>query len=363
MAEGEQDQEDKSEAPSQKRIDDAYKDGNVPKSQELGTWFVMFGSALALAFAGSSARNFSELMTPFLARPHELVADPSGLLQISTHLMILLAGVLAGPVAVIAGFALFGSLVQHRVVASMKSVKPQFSRVSPLAGFKRVFGTEALISFVKTILKFLIVGGALVFALWPRRDDIARIIFLNPASMAGLILDDMMALVIAMLIAFGLVAGGDYLFQRLRWYNKLKMTRHDMKEEFKQQEGSPEIKMRLRQLRRKMSQQSIRTAVPKATLVVTNPTHFAVALQYEDGMQAPRCVAKGVDHLALRIRGIAEESGVPVIEDPPLARALHRLVEVNEEIPLELYKPVAEIIGYVLRLNRSRSRPGPRRPE
>lgn len=363
MAQGnEQDQDDKTEAPSQKRIDDAYKEGNVPKSIELGGWFVFFGMALALAFAGSNATRFVHDMTPFLARPHEMPADPAGLMRLMAEVSAVIAFVLAGPMLLIFGFALFGAMTQHRIVATLKSVAPKMSRVSPLAGFKRVFGTEALLNIVKTILKFAIVGCAVFFALWPRRGDIARMIALDPAAMGAVILHDIVVLAIAIVIAFGFVAAGDYVFQRLRWFNKLKMTRHDMKEEFKQQEGSPEIKMRVRQLRRKMSQQALAQRVPKSTVVIANPTHFAVALQYEEGMQAPLCLAKGVDHLALKIRAMAEEKGIPVIEDPPLARSLHRLVEIDEEIPLEFYRPVAEIIGYVMRLNRSRSRPAPRRP-
>ena len=362
MAEGESDNEDKTEAPSQKKLDDALQEGNVPRSIELGTWFVFFGLALAISVMGANAQILSQVLSGMLARPHEMAVDAAGLSQIVTHLAAVVGSALAWPLVLIAAAALFGSMIQHQIAVTLKSVAPQLSRVSPLSGFKRIFGSEALINFVKTILKFIVVAVTLIIVMWPHRREMPQLLTFDPITIAHIIHADLLSVMIAVVIAFGVIAGGDYLVQRLRWYNKLKMTRHDLKEEYKQQEGSPEIKQRIRQLRRKLAKQSMAQRVPKATLVVANPTHFAVALQYEEGMRAPLCLAKGVDHLALKIRKLAEESGVPVIEDPPLARALHRLVEIDDEIPLELYKPVAEIIGYVMRLNRSRSRPDARRP-
>jgi flagellar biosynthetic protein FlhB len=161
---------------------------------------------------------------------------------------------------------------------------------------------------------------------------------------------------VAVISIYTLVAGGDYFLQWINWQNRLRMSRQDLKDEFKQQEGSPEIKNKLRQMRRKMSRSAMMGRIPKATVIVTNPTHFAVALQFEEGMRAPICVAKGVDVLALRIRQLATEYDIPIIEDRPLARSLYKLVEVDDEIPLDLYKPVAEIIGYVMRLHMRRRR-------
>lgn len=356
------DENEKTEAPSQKRLDEAFREGNVPKSIELGTWFVLFGLALALSAMGASAKGLMPILAIFLSRSHELPRDGAGLQNIVVQVFASLGAILSWPLVLIIGFALTGALIQHRIVVTLKSVAPQISRVSPMSGLKRIYGTDALINFVKTFLKFSVIAFTLVIVLWPRRHELPEILGFDPPAIVGLIRDDVISVLIAVLIAFGALAGGDYALQRLRWYNKLKMSRQDLKDEYKQQEGSPEIKQRLRQLRRKMAKQSMHQRVPKATLVVANPTHFAVALQYEEGMRAPLCLAKGVDHLALKIRGIAEEAGVPVIEDPPLARALHRMVEIDEEIPLEFYKPVAEIIGYVMRLNRSRLRPDARRP-
>jgi flagellar biosynthetic protein FlhB len=157
------------------------------------------------------------------------------------------------------------------------------------------------------------------------------------------------------LAIFAFLALGDAVYQRFAWYARQRMTRRELKDEHKQQEGDPEIKGRRRQLARMRLSKRMMAAVPNATVIVTNPTHYAVALKYESGMAAPRCVAKGVDALALRIRAVGTEHGVPVIENPPLARALHATVEVDAEIPVEHYKAVAEVIGYVMRLRRRRA--------
>jgi flagellar biosynthetic protein FlhB len=156
-----------------------------------------------------------------------------------------------------------------------------------------------------------------------------------------------------MLAVYAVIALGDALYQRNRWHKRLRMTKEEMKQEHKESEGSPEVKARIRQLRQARVKKRMMAAVPTATVVVTNPTHFAVALRYEAGMAAPICVAKGVDSLALRIRAVAADHDVPVMENPPLARALHATVEVDEEIPAEHYRAVAEVIGFVLRLRRA----------
>jgi flagellar biosynthetic protein FlhB len=150
-----------------------------------------------------------------------------------------------------------------------------------------------------------------------------------------------------------IVAGLDWLWTRHDWYEKHKMSLHEIREEFKESEGDPTVKAKLRQIRQMRMRKRMMTEVPKATVVITNPTHYAIALKYETGMNAPRCVAKGMDALALRIRALAEDHRVPIVENPPLARALHKSVEIDEEVPAEHYKAVAEVIGYVMRLRRS----------
>jgi flagellar biosynthetic protein FlhB len=199
--------------------------------------------------------------------------------------------------------------------------------------------------------------GAVMFSLlWPQRDRLEGLVqtdILGTLSLTRSLSLDMLGAVVAIL-AF--VAAADYLFQYRQWYERQKMSLREMKEEFKQSEGDPMIKGKIRQLRQSRMRKRMIAAVPKASVVITNPTHYAVALQYERGMEAPVCIAKGVDTLALKIREVASEHAIPVVENPPLARALHAAAEIDQEIPPEHYKAVAEVIGYVMTLRRGLGR-------
>ena len=211
---------------------------------------------------------------------------------------------------------------------------------------------SALVNFVKGLAKLGLIGAVMVALLWPQRRRLAELTGIDPA----VILPFTRALALRMLgsvvAILAIVAAADYLFQYRQWYERQKMSVREMKEEFRQTEGDPAVKGKLRQLRNSRMRKRIMAAVPKASVVITNPTHFAVALRYERGMNAPLCVAKGVDLLARRIREIAEAHDIPVIENPPLARALHGTVEIDQEIPPEHYRAVAEIIGYLMRMRR-----------
>ena len=189
--------------------------------------------------------------------------------------------------------------------------------------------------------------------LWPQRDRLEGLVqtdILGTLLLTRSLSLDMLGVVVAILF---LVAAADYLFQYRQWFERQKMSLREMKEEFKQTEGDPLIKGKIRQLRQARMRKRMMAAVPKASVIITNPTHYAVALQYERGMKAPVCVAKGVDAIALKIREVAERASIPIVENPPLARALHATVEIDEEIPPEHYKAVAEVIGYVMKLRRA----------
>src|SRR5262249_14414316 len=202
----------------------------------------------------------------------------------------------------------------------------------------------------------VVIGAVMLMLLWPQRYRLEGLVATDIAGSLWLTRSlalDVLGAVIAVLF---LVAAADYLFQYRQWYERQKMSVREMKEEFKQTEGDPMVKGKIRQLRQARMRKRIIAAVPKASVVITNPTHYAVALQYERGMNAPICVAKGLDALALKIREVAGEHRIPVVENPPLARALHATVEIDEEIPQEHYKAVAEVIGYVMKLRRAVSR-------
>jgi flagellar biosynthetic protein FlhB len=249
--------------------------------------------------------------------------------------------------------ALGGNLVQHKLVWSYDGLMPKLSKLSPLAGLKRLFSMQALANFGKGLIKIVVIGAVLASLMWPEREHMEALVNSDPAALLPYVAEITLKLMGSVVAMLAVVAAGDYLFQYRQWYDKQKMSLRELKEEFKQSEGDPTIKGKLKQLRQARMRKRMMAAVPKASVIITNPTHFAVALQYERGMAAPICVAKGVDALALKIREIATEHRIPIVENPPLARALHATVQIDQVIPPEHYKAVAEVIGYVMRLRRA----------
>lgn len=347
------DQEDKTEEPTQRRIDKAIEQGNVANSIEINTFFALSAFTLALLLSSAPiARDLAASLRAFLMNAHQVPSDPTAYTEMGMRMLLICAQALAVPVglAVVAGLA--GGLVQHPLVFTTEVLMPKFDRISPMSGIKRIFGIEALVQFLKGLAKLMLVGVVAGTILWNERDRLEVFARLDPAAALPAILGIAIKLLGSMLAIFVVIAMADALYQRHRWRSKLKMTKEEMKQEHKESEGSPEVKGRMRQIRASRVKKRMMAAVPDATVIVTNPTHYAVALRYEAGMGAPICVAKGVDSLALRIRAIAKEHDVPVLENPPLARALHATVEIDEEIPTEHYRAVAEVIGYVMRLKR-----------
>jgi flagellar biosynthetic protein FlhB len=233
---------------------------------------------------------------------------------------------------------------------------PKLSKISPAAGFKRLFGMQALANFAKGLIKLVLVGAVLTALMWPERGRIMALEGADLSAVLPLALSLALKLMGAVVAMMAVVALADSLFQYRQWYEKQKMSLQELKEEFRQSEGDPVIRGKMKQVRQSRQRRRMIANVPKAAVIITNPTHYSVALQYERGMEAPICVAKGVDAVALRIREVAGEHSIPIVENPPLARALHATVEVDQAIPLEHYKAVAEVIGYVMRLRRAVAR-------
>jgi flagellar biosynthetic protein FlhB len=246
-------------------------------------------------------------------------------------------------------------MLQHRLVWSGESLKPSFNKISPASGLKRIFGKQAAANFAKGIFKLVALGSVMTAILWPERHRLESMVALDPAAIMGMITSLAMKLLGSVVAMLAVVAIADYFFQYRTWFERQKMSLQEMKQEFKQSEGDPHIKGRLRQLRHARMKKRMMSAVPKASVIITNPTHYAVALSYERGMSAPICVAKGVDQIALKIREIAKAHDIPIVENVPLARALHATVEIDQEIPVEHYHAVAEVIGYVMGLKRGLS--------
>jgi flagellar biosynthetic protein FlhB len=252
-------------------------------------------------------------------------------------------------VMMVAGLA--SNLLQHRPVLTTERLKPSLSKLSLTSGLKRMFGVEGWMTLVKGLAKIAVVGIAVWTQVWPERGMLEAVLTQAPADVAADMAHLMFKVLIATLAATAVIGGADYMLQRFQFTKRNRMTKQEVKEEFRQNEGDPMVKGRIRQIRMERARVRMIAAVPQATVVITNPTHFAVALKYESGKTAaPMCVAKGADAIALRIREKALEHDVPIVENPPLARALYASVEVDEEIPTEHYKAVAQVISYVMKL-------------
>lgn len=348
----ENDASDKTEDPTQKRLDDAHERGDVAKSQEVNTWFVMAGATLVLSTFSGSIGGIQMPMRNLIANSWMIRTDGPGLMALAQSLQYILIAALGVPLLMLVLAAIAGNMIQHRLVWSGESLKPKFSKVSPASGAKRIFGKQAAANFAKGLFKVIALGAVMTAILWPERHRLESMVRFDPAALMGVTTTltlQLMGAVVAMLAA---VAIADYFFQYRQWFEKQKMSLQEIKEEYKQSEGDPHIKGRIRQLRHARMKKRMMAAVPKASVIITNPTHYAVALSYERGMAAPVCVAKGVDTLALKIREVAGKHDIPIVENVPLARALYATVEIDDEIPVEHYHAVAEIIGYVMGLKR-----------
>jgi flagellar biosynthetic protein FlhB len=346
---GEDEGGERTEEPTQKKLDDALQKGDVAKSQEINTWFGLAAATLVLSVFGDQAvSEIGRMLTRFLAAPHLIPIDGESLRTMTGGLGLSLGTTLALPVLALALAAVAGNLVQHRFVLTTEGLTPKFSKVSPVAGFGRLFSSESLVNFLKGLVKLGIVGAVITAVIEPETARVSALISADIPAMMMVLRALSLDVLVASVAVFALIAIADFMWQRRRWRERLKMSIQEIRDEHKQQEGDPHIKGRIRQIRAERSKKRMMTQVPTATVVIANPTHYAVALKYEPGMNAPMCVAKGVDALALRIRKVAEEAGVAVIENPPLARSLHAAIEVDKEIPAEHYKAVAEVIGFVL---------------
>jgi flagellar biosynthetic protein FlhB len=351
----ENDAADKTEDPTQKRLDDAQDRGDVAKSQEVNTWFMIAGATLVLSTFSGSIGGIQIPLRNLIANSWMFRADGPGLLALARSLEYVLIAALGVPLLMLALAAIAGNMVQHRLVWSGESLKPKLSKVSPAAGAKRIFGKQAAANFAKGVFKLVALGAVMTSILWPERHRLESMMHFDPAEILGVTTSLTLQLMGAVVAMLAVVAIADYFFQYRQWHERQKMSLQEMKEEFKQSEGDPHVKGRIRQLRQARMKKRMMAAVPKASVIITNPTHYAVALSYERGMSAPVCVAKGVDTIALKIREVAGEHDIPIVENVPLARALYATVEIDDEIPVEHYHAVAEIIGYVMGIRRGLS--------
>jgi flagellar biosynthetic protein FlhB len=357
MAEEDRNDTDRTEDPTQKRLDDAIGRGDVVKSQEVSTWFIIAGATLIIiAFSNSMVSSLSMTLRGLLANAHDIPMNGRGVLSIASRLASDTLAAVAMPFVLLMLAAVCGNLIQHRLVWSAEPLRPSLSKVSPIAGLRRLFSKQALMNFAKGLAKLVLIGTVMTALIWPQRFRLESLVMVDVAAVLPLTKSLSLEILGTVVAILAIVAAADYLFQYRQWYERQKMSIQELREEFKQSEGDPAIKAKMRQLRQARMRKRMMAAVPKASVVITNPNHYAVALQYETGMNAPVCVAKGLDLIALKIREVASAHDVPVVENPPLARALHATVDIDDEVPAEHYKAVAEIIGYVMKLRRRAGR-------
>jgi flagellar biosynthetic protein FlhB len=349
-------QSSKTEEASPRKLEEARRQGDVAKSHDLPTWASMSAAASVIAIAGGAmSRDLAARLTPFIAHPDSYELANGGAVRVMRAALNAGAPVMIAVIGTAALAGAAGNLVQHGLLFVPSKLAPDFSRVSPMKGLARMFGLDGLVQFFKSVMKILLVGVIAWLTLKPHVNELQVLPALDPLALLPLASDILRALVFSVVAVLGAGAAIDWFWQRTRFLQRMRMTKQEQKDDFKQSEGDPHIKARLRQMRLERSRRRMMQNVPKATVVVMNPTHYAVALRYEAGATpAPLCVAKGVDSLALKIREVAEAHGVTVVEDPPLARALYATVDIDEVIPREHYDAVAKVIGFVLQGSRRR---------
>ena len=350
----EQDPASKTEDPTQKRLNEAENKGQIAKSQELNHWFMLMGVALAIVLFGPGiSEKIVGIAGEAIGNAHAVPTDGGHLtllLERSGYALLIILGPLLG-LLMFAGLA--GNVLQHRPIISGQRLKPELSKISPLKGLKKIVSIHNLVEFGKGILKLGVVTAVIGFFVWPDRDILPQLVAVDLIKIVHIVEHEAMQMLIATIAAMFVIGGVDFIFQRYELLKNLKMSKQEVKDEHKQSEGDPAIKGRIRSVRLERARRRMMANVPKADVVITNPTHYAVALAYkQQSMGAPKVIAKGVDAVALRIIALAKENDVPVVENPPVARALFAAVDLDEEIPVEHYKAVAQIISYVMRLKK-----------
>lgn len=341
----------KTEDASPKKLEEARKRGQVAQSRDLSTWVMFLAATLLVGTATPGMfSDLTDFLKAFLANAHEMPATTGGigvvLRQVFDH--TLGATFIFFLVLIVA--AIFGPTMQIGLLIAPEVLKPDLSKISIMKGFSRLFSMRSIVEFIKGLLKMIAIGLVGFTLVTPYLNGIEHTIDQSPMVVLEETKSLSIRMLIGILVALLAISLADFLYQRWEFMKQMRMTKQEVKDEYKQTEGDPYIKGRLKQLRMEKARQRMMQNVPKATVVITNPTHYAIALKYApEESEAPVVVAKGVDNVAARIREIAKEHDIILFENPPLARTLYDTVEVDEMIPEEMYKAVAEIISFVFK--------------
>ncbi len=358
----ESDSGEKTEEPTAKKLSEARKKGQITRSKDLGTMFVLVGSAIALMLMGNSlVESLSFIMRNQFSLTRQEVMDINALFSVVATNASLVIAPLGWIFAIIMLAAFIGNTLLGGISFSWDAMMPKASKMSPIAGFKRMFGVKAYVELVKSLLKFFVVFFSAYLLLTSLFEQILSLsieaIPFNFAHAVDLLLWMFLALGLSLII----IVAVDAPYQKWDHTRQLKMTKQEIKDEHKSSEGSPENKGRIRRTQYEMSQRRMMADVPKSDVVITNPTHFSVALKYDaSSAGAPQVIAKGIDEMAIHIRTIAKEHGVEIIASPALARSLYYTAEVNEDIPEELFAAVAQVLAFIYQLNEHKKGRGKR---
>ncbi len=348
-----EDDDSKTEQPTGKKLGKAREEGHIAQSQEVKTAAVLLAiSVVVWLIAPPVMMRFKSYFTRFLEQPHAIrVTDVPSLMALINDVLSHVGLLMAVPLGFLLTVGVLAAVAQTGFMLVWEKLSPDLNKINPMTGFGRLFSLLSVVELGKSIAKLLVVAGLFYLMLRPRIGELEMLPTMEMGGILSYLQYVLLRLLFAVVFIEVLIAVGDWFFQRYSFMKKQRMTKQEVKEEHKQSEGDPLIKSRMRSMRIQRARQRMMAAVPKADVVVTNPTHFACALKYDaETMNAPVLVAKGQDFLALRIRELAEAHEIPIVENPPLARALYASVELDKEIPPDHYKAVAEVISYVMRL-------------
>ncbi len=354
MAEGSE--EDKTLDPTDKKLDDARQKGDVPMAPEMrhATMFV----AMLVVMGGLgviTVQGLGMILVRLWGGADEFRMSPDGAQAFATGILGAFATAMVPVLSAMFGFALLGGILQGRPMIAWTRIKPKFSKLNPVSGAARLFGKQSLVEFLKTLAKLCIVVGITYSVAWPHAAGIERLVGADLQATGAAANGIVWAMLQPIATLVGALALFDFVWQRRAYLKKMRMSLQEVKDEHKESEGDPKIKGKIRQMQMQRARSRMMANVPKASVVITNPTHYAVALQYDHGaMAAPVVVAKGVDAVALKIREIAAANNIPLVENRPLARALYASAELDRPIPVEHYAAVAEVISFVMRIARNR---------
>ena len=344
---------ERTEEATPRRLEKAREEGQVARSLELTTFTVLLAAAAGILFLGAGLMDkLLKIMKSGMVVERELAFQPELMLVRLYHLTIEGLISMAPLLFLLLVVAFFAPMLLSGWMFSTKALIPKFERIDPIKGFGRIFSVHSLVELIKAILKTLIIGGVAALVIWSNKDTVMALMTL-PVDLGVSRTGDFLAMSFLLIIgAMILVVAIDIPYKIWEHAKQLRMTKEEVRKEFKESEGDPFVKARIRSIQREAARRRMMAEVPKADVIVTNPTHYAVALRYQSNMRAPKVVAKGVHLLAARIREIAQENRIPILEAPPLARALYHHAELESEIPEKLYTAVAEVLAYVFQLRR-----------